>query len=65
MEWVLDSAATSHISSDSRPFIHMTPAHGYISTYSGKLEVKGTGVVAIQQQGGGQVQQAGKEGGEE
>jgi hypothetical protein len=33
----------------------MTPAHGYISTYSGKLEVKGTGVVAIQQQGRKQV----------
>ena len=33
----------------------MTPAHGYISTYSGKLEVKGTGVVAIQQQGKKQV----------
>ena len=55
MEWVLDSAATAHISSDPRPFLHMTPSQGYISTYSGKLEVKGTGVVAIQQQGKKQV----------
>jgi hypothetical protein len=28
MEWVLDLGATTHVSSDLRPFVHMVPSKG-------------------------------------